>query len=146
VGGRAAGFDPAISVRARSSGDVRAGSGKGEIGWSDLKLSELVCLADGILLVLERGSETTKIYRVRPADDLALNPVDLDVATRPSVEELSGAGQPLPSLPKQLLFSTDAAPQVSADLEGMAVLSATELLLSTTATSGRRARRPPSGK
>jgi hypothetical protein len=102
---------------------------KGALGWSDLKLSELACLADGSLLVLERGSETTKFYNVMPDEACALDPAHLDVETRPTVEELSGAGERLPSLPKRLLFSTDAASEVSADLEGMAVLSPTELLL-----------------
>ncbi len=102
---------------------------KGRVGWDDLKISELVCLPDGSLLVLERASETTKIYRAHPDDAHALEPTHLDIATRPTVEELSGVGENLPALAKHLLFTTDAAPEVSADLEGMAVLSPTELLL-----------------
>lgn len=103
---------------------------KGPLGRGDLKISELTNLADGSLLVLERASETTKIYRtiLREAD--ALPPEHLDVRTRPTIEELSGGGDcPLPSLEKQLLFSSDEAPEVAADLEGMIVLSPRELLL-----------------
>jgi hypothetical protein len=98
---------------------------------SDLKVSELVWVGGDSLLVLERGSETTRIYRVTPDDGLALPPEHLDVATRPTVEELSarGEGPGLPVLAKQLLFDTDEAPEVGADLEGMAILSPCELLL-----------------
>lgn len=98
---------------------------------SDLKVSELCWVGDDSLLVLERGSETTKIYRVAPADSLALPPEHLDPATRPTVEELSaGGGDPgLPVLAKRLLFCSDDAPEVGADLEGMAILSERELLL-----------------
>ena len=39
------------------------------------------------------------------------------------------AGDPLPALEKTLVFSSDHAPEVAADMEGMAVLSPTELVL-----------------
>jgi hypothetical protein len=98
---------------------------------SDIKVSELCWTGSDSLLVLERGSETTKIYRVTPADAFALAPEHLDIATRPTVEELGGgdADAGLPVLAKRLLFSSDEAPEVAADLEGMAILSPTELLL-----------------
>ena len=51
------------------------------------------------------------------------------LATRPTIEEMSAAGDDLPCLEKTLLFSSDDAPELSADLEGMAILSPTELLL-----------------
>jgi hypothetical protein len=98
---------------------------------SDIKVSEIVCAGADTLLVLERGSETTKIYRARLSAACELPPEHLDLATRPSVEEHSGAGGafPLPVLPKQSLFTTDDAPQISPDLEGMVILSPHELLL-----------------
>jgi hypothetical protein len=114
-----------------SPGTFRRDQAKTPLERSDLKVSELCWVGDGSLLVLERGSETTKIYRVAPADAFALPPEHLDPATRPTVEELSaGDGDPgLPVLAKRLLFSTDDAPEIAADLEGMALLSERELLL-----------------
>lgn len=100
-------------------------------GRSDIKVSEIICAGKDALLVLERGSETTKIYRVTLDEALALPSEHLDPATRPTVEQLSAQpdGPGLPLLPKQLLLTTDEAPQVAADLEGMAILSPTALLL-----------------
>jgi hypothetical protein len=89
----------------------------------------MLVAGDGSLLVLERGSETTKIFRTRLDPSLRTGEEHLDVATRPTLEETSGAGGELPELAKELLFSTDDHPEVAADLEGMAILSPTELLL-----------------
>ena len=104
---------------------------KGRMQWSDLKVSEITLLEDQALLVLERGSQTTKIYRVELEDGLQIPPEHLEIDTRPTVEELSAGDAPFPLsvLAKQLVFSTDDAPEVAADLEGMVLLSPTELLL-----------------
>ena len=102
---------------------------KGKFGRSDIKISEIVAEAGDSLLVLERGSETTKIYRTRLDSSLAVDPSHLSTDTRPTVEEMSGEGGDLPELQKELLLSTDDDPEVAADLEGMAILSPTELLL-----------------
>jgi hypothetical protein len=102
---------------------------KGEFGPSDIKISEIVAEDENNLIVLERGSETTKIYRIRLVPSLAVDASHLSIETRPTVEEVSGAGGDLPELSKELLLSTDDHPEVAADLEGMAILSPTELLL-----------------
>jgi hypothetical protein len=107
----------------------RRDAARGRLAWSDLKVSEICLLGGNRLLVLERGSETTKIYRVGLDPDRVLPPEHLDIATRPTLEELSAGGAALPALDKQLLFTTDDAPEIAADLEGMAILSPTELLL-----------------
>ena len=105
-------------------------SAKKPLDRSDLKVSELAWVGTDSLLVLERGSETTKIYLVTPSDEHSLPAEHLDADTRPSVEEISARGDPgLPVLAKRLLFSSDDAPEVGAGLEGMAILSPTELLL-----------------
>lgn len=76
----------------------------GPVGTDDLKISEAVSLGGDDLLVLERISKTSKLYRVT-----------LDA----------------PVLTKILVLSTDDWPQIDADLEGLALLSDRELLLST---------------
>lgn len=76
----------------------------GPVGPEDLKISEAVSLGDDHLLVLERISRTAKLYRVA-----------LDA----------------PVLTKTLVLSTDDWPQIDPDLEGMALLSDRDLLLST---------------
>jgi hypothetical protein len=76
----------------------------GPVGPDDLKISEAVSLGEDQLLVLERISATSKLYRVT-----------LDA----------------PVLTKTLVLSTDDWPQIDADLEGVALLSDRELLLST---------------
>lgn len=104
---------------------------KEELDWKDLKICELTAVGQRSLLVLERSSETCKIYKVELAD-AARTPSDhLDVDTRPTIEELSAADGPfeLPVLRKHLLFTSDNHRQVSADIEGMAMLSDRSLLL-----------------
>jgi hypothetical protein len=103
---------------------------KGHIERGDLKISELVALPDDRLLVLERASETTKIYRIALRREDALPPEHLDIRTRPTLEELSGKDAfPLPEVEKKLLFTSDDAPEMAPDLEGMVVLFPRELLL-----------------
>jgi Esterase-like activity of phytase len=105
--------------------DAAAGAFEGK----DVKVSEITCLGPEVLLVLERGSLTTKLYRVQMDESLLLPPEHLDLATRPTAEELSGAGEPLPALAKKLLFSSDDHAGIGADLEGVALLSDRELVL-----------------
>lgn len=96
---------------------------------SDIKVSELLWQPDRSLMVLERGSATTKIYRCS-LDAAPLDASHLDVATRPTLEELSASdSEALSVLTKELLFSSDDHPDMSADLEGMAMLAPGELLL-----------------
>jgi hypothetical protein len=103
---------------------------KEEVGRKDLKVSEIAALGEDSLLVLERSSETTKIYRISLGGPQALPEEHLEEATRPTLEQLSASTDfPLAELSKELLFSSDHAPQVAADLEGMAVLSPSRLLL-----------------
>jgi hypothetical protein len=103
---------------------------KGRFTRGDVKISEMLAVDARTLLVLERGSETTKLYRVLLDPKAELPSEHLDPSTTPTLEELSaGPDIPLPDLSKSLLFSTDDAPEVGRDLEGMARLSPTQLLL-----------------
>jgi hypothetical protein len=104
-------------------------SSKGRIGRSDIKLCEIAALSERELLVLERASETSKIYRVTIDDDLAVGEEHLEVETRPTIEMLSSEGAALPELRKELLFTSDDWPQVGADIEGMALLDERTLLI-----------------
>lgn len=102
-----------------------------EMRRSDLKVSEITTIAEDRLLVLERGSATAKLYVVSLEDDCAIDRRYLDVATRPTVEELSGEDLPgvAPVLTKRLMLSTDDYPQIDPDLEGVAILGPRTLLL-----------------
>lgn len=104
---------------------------KGKVARRDLKICETVCVGPERLLVLERISHTAKVYRVELAGAEA--PLrHLDVDTRPTLEQMTSrelAAAEAPVLAKTLLFTTDDAPEVVSDLEGMAVLSDRELIL-----------------
>jgi len=96
----------------------------------DIKVSELLWVGPDTLLVLERGSATTKIYRCALEPEAVLADGHLDAASRPTLEELSAADEPVfPVLAKTLVFTSDDFPELGADMEGMALLSPTELLL-----------------
>lgn len=102
---------------------------QGDLDRSDIKVSELLWLPGGALLVLERGSHTTKIYRC-PLDAEPIDAAHLDIATRPTLEELSaGDAVDFPVLTKTLIFSSDDHVEVTPDIEGMILLTPSELLL-----------------
>lgn len=83
----------------------RRDAAAGAVDASDLKVCDAACIAPSRLLVLERISASAKLYLV-----------DLDAAG---------------PLAKQLVFSSDEHPDVAPDLEGLAMLSPSELLLVT---------------
>ncbi len=90
----------------------------------------MAALGENSLLVLERASESCKIYRVQLDEALRLPPEHLDIDTRPTVEEMSAAGaMALPILDKSLILSSDDHPEIAADIEGMTLLSDTQLLI-----------------
>jgi hypothetical protein len=113
-------FDPPDSFRRDAA--------LGEMDWGDLKLCDLAVAGSG-LLVIERGSATTKLYRVTPDPAQAIGPAHLDIATRPTIEQLSAAGGALSALAKILIFSTDDHSAIDADLEGVALLAPDSFLL-----------------
>ena len=103
---------------------------EGPVQRSDIKVSEMACVGGDRLLILERASQTTKLYLVELGKEREVPAEHADEATRPTIEQLSAAGTlDLPVLDKRLVLSTDDHPQVSADLEGMAVLDERTLLL-----------------
>jgi Esterase-like activity of phytase len=104
----------------------------GDVDRSDIKISEIIMLNESNLLVLERISASTKFYRV---DTGKADPVPaqyLDTAIRPTLEQMTREdlkSAEIPVLDKTLIFDTDEAPEISADLEGMLLLCPSELLL-----------------
>lgn len=114
-------------------------AGWGKVKRADIKISEIVLTANGDLLVLERISQSTKIYAV------SLSPANIapralsNPATRPTLEQMSrkdvGRAQLLPLL-KTLIFSSDDYPQIPPDLEGMLLLGPSRLLLSNDSDFG----------
>ena len=103
---------------------------EGALELKDLKVCELACAGEESLLVLERATLSSKVYRVPVDEGKALPAEYLDLRTRPTVEQLSAQGELGDlELGKQLLFDSDQAREVPGDLEGMAVRSPTELLL-----------------
>jgi hypothetical protein len=105
---------------------------EGPVVKSDVKVSELAALADGSLLVLERVTLSTQIYRVRLGEPIPGK--FLDPVHRPTLEQLGQGGVPL--LSKMQVFSSDDHPEVCGDLEGLIVLDDGSLLLSNDSDYG----------
>ncbi|BCW90380.1 hypothetical protein sos41_35480 [Alphaproteobacteria bacterium SO-S41] len=88
----------------------RRDAAAGKVDEDDLKVSEVVALDGETLLVLERITETAKLYAVRLPRAMA--------------------GE-VPVLEKRLVFSTDDVPRIGPDVEGVALLTPTTLILVT---------------
>ena len=105
----------------------------GPVAKGDVKVSELAALDDGSLLVLERVTLSTHIYRVTLGE--ALTAAFLDPAQRPTLEQLGQQGS-VPLLSKVRVMSSDDHPEVCGDLEGLIVLDDGSLLLSNDSDYG----------
>ena len=106
----------------------------GPVAPSDVKVSELTALPDGSLLVLERVTQSTHIYQIRPMADYTLQPPWCDQSHRPTLEQVGQAGcgeAGIVLLTKELVLSTDALSEISGDLEGMVAIDADTLLLAS---------------
>lgn len=115
--------------------DAAAGSASRQ----DIKISEIQLTEGRTLLVLERISLTTKIYRIT-LDRAAAAPRSLAIpATRPTLEQMSNSelrDAGIPVLGKQLVFSTDDHPEICGDLEGMILRDDSTLLLANDSDFG----------
>ena len=99
---------------------------------SDIKISELVTISKDRLLVLERGSATSKFYTLSLSKKYELDEKHINIATTPTIEQLNGSElktQKIETVPKSLVFTTDDYPQIDADLEGVLLLSPNTLLV-----------------
>lgn len=104
----------------------------GEFKQNDVKVSEIVMLGGSALLVLERGSASTKLFRVDLVAETALPAALSHPATRPTLEQMDEAAlraAGITPLAKTLILDTDRDPQLPADLEGAVLMSPSELLL-----------------
>ena len=104
----------------------------GDFAQNDVKVSEIVTLGDGRLLVLERGSASTKFFRVDLGPAQPTPPPLRDPATRPTLEQLDEDGLAragVVPLAKTLILDTDDDLRLPADLEGAALLGPDTLLL-----------------
>ena len=109
----------------------------GEVTAADVKISEMAVQPDGSLIVLERVTASTHLYRVTPRDPLP--PLMRDPGERPTLEQLGQQGcaaRALPVLAKTRLFSSDDHSEVCPDLEGLIVLDDGALLLSNDSDYG----------
>jgi hypothetical protein len=79
----------------------RRDAGRRKVGAGDLKICEFTWVGDDRLIVLERIAHSTKLY-------------DVDLRRLPE---------------KTLLISSDDHPEIDPDIEGMTLLSATEILI-----------------
>lgn len=97
-----------------------------------VRLSEMVALGPDTLLVVERISKTTKFYRV---DLAAATPLDAsfdDLATSPSLEQLSPAeieARGIKPLVKTLVLNSDDVENMPKKVEAVAVMSPTEMIV-----------------
>ena len=70
----------------------------------DVKISEMLCVGDDQLIILERITATTKLYRVNLQDTETVDAMYDDVATTPTLENSDMSAI---ALPKTLVFNTD---------------------------------------
>lgn len=106
----------------------------GDVELTDVKVSEITVTGPDRLLILERISRTTKLYQVTLSPRYHVAAAHMDVRTRPTLEQSSAAAvspDNFPVLAKSLVLTTDDAPEMDRDLEGLVVLSPNELLLVT---------------
>ncbi|HEY5722571.1 MAG TPA: esterase-like activity of phytase family protein [Allosphingosinicella sp.] len=105
---------------------------QGPVEPGDVKVSEAFMLDDRRMVLLERVSASTKFHSVELGAAHEVPARFSDPATRPTIEQmdeaaLAAAG--IVPLTKSLIFDTDRAPEICADLEGAILLGPCEMLL-----------------
>ncbi len=104
----------------------------GKFASNDIKVSELTYLSNDRLLVLERGSLTSKLYIVSLNDNFKTDSKHLEIEARPTIEQMDenefGAFGINP-LEKSLLFNSDNYEQICPDIEGVILLDEKTILI-----------------
>jgi hypothetical protein len=92
----------------------------------------MIALSPDKLMVIERISKTTKFYTVNLADATPLEASFDDVATSPSLEQLSAAeieAKGIKPLVKTLVLNSDDVENMPKKIEAVAVMSPTEMIV-----------------
>ncbi|MBO0664194.1 esterase-like activity of phytase family protein [Jiella sp. MQZ9-1] len=101
---------------------------------SAVKVSEMAAIGPDQLLILERVSKTTKLYRVDLSKAATIPATFDDPATSPSLEQLRGEAieaAKVQPLKKTLVLDSDDLKDMPAKIEGIAVMNPTTLILTT---------------
>ena len=104
----------------------------GKFGGDDIKVSELTYLENDKLLVLERGSLTSKLYVVSLNVSFKTDSRHLEIETRPTIEQMDeNEFEEFGIIPlaKSLLFNSDNSTQICADIEGVILLDEKTILI-----------------
>jgi hypothetical protein len=97
-----------------------------------VRMSEMVFLGNDKLLILERIGKTSKFYAVDLASATSLDASWDDAATSPSLEQLSAAdleAKGIKPLVKTLVLDSDDVERMPKKVEGIAVISPTEMIV-----------------
>lgn len=97
-----------------------------------VRMSEMVFLGNDKLLILERIGKTSKFYAVDLASATSLDASWDDAATSPSLEQLSAAdlaAKGIKPLAKTLVLDSDDVEGMPKKVEGIAVISPTEMIV-----------------
>lgn len=111
----------------------------GKVASDDVKISEVQLIEGRAMLVLERISLTTKIYRVELERGLSIKGALADPKMSPTIEQMSSGAlgaAGIPVLTKELAFSSDDHPEICGDLEGMILFDGDTLLLANDSDFG----------
>lgn len=97
-----------------------------------VRMSEMVAVGPDRLLVDERISKTTKFYIIDLTTATALDPSFDDANTAPSLEQMSAAdlaAKGIKPVTKTLVLNTDDVDGLPKKIEGVAVMSPTEMIV-----------------
>jgi hypothetical protein len=99
---------------------------------SAVRMSEMVAIGNDKLLVDERISKTTKFYVIDLATATPLDAAFDDAKTAPSLEQMSAAdleAKGIKPVVKTLVLNSDDVEGLPKKIEGVAVMSPTEMIV-----------------
>lgn len=94
---------------------------------NDVKISEMVCIGDDELIVLERISKTTKFYKINLKDATSILGTKMDEeTTTPSLEQKTACKK---ALKKELVLDTSKIKGMPSKIEGLAYIDENNWIL-----------------